>query len=73
MSSKFKSKADVHAKPWGVKDPVFYDVWEDSKLAMLRNRDAKRGAFEKGVWYYSGIGLTDHHDIAGFVNYLNVP
>jgi hypothetical protein len=64
----------VHAKPWGNKDPVYFDLWQDSKLVQLqsKNRDStlalKGGAFEKGVWYYSGIPLSDHHDIAGFEN-----
>lgn len=24
--------------------------------------------FEKGVWYYSGIEMIDHHDLSGFEN-----
>lgn len=24
--------------------------------------------FERGIWYYSGIQLIDHHDLSGFEN-----
>ena len=27
-----------------------------------------RQAFERGVWYYSGLELIDHHDMSGFEN-----
>ena len=25
-------------------------------------------AFERGIWYYSGIEMIDHHDISGLEN-----
>lgn len=63
VSSAFKSKADLESKPWGSRsDPVFIDLWQDSKLQMLKP------VFQKGVWYYSGLPLTDHHELAGFEN-----
>jgi hypothetical protein len=44
-------------KPWGKTiAPVFFDSKTDSSLMT---------EYEKGVWYYSSISLTDHHDFAG--------
>ena len=36
ISNKYKTKANLNQKPWGTQsDPVFFDLWEDSKLIML--------------------------------------
>ena len=31
-----------------------------------------RAAFERGVWYYSGLEMIDHHDLSGFENLYGV-
>lgn len=74
ISSEFKSKADVGSKPWGNKsDPVYVNLFQDSTLTQLHSCNSEhRGAFQKGVWYYSGMPLTDHHDLAGFENHNRV-
>ena len=33
-----------------------------------QERSQRQSAFDKGIWYYSGLPLTDHHDLAGIVN-----
>lgn len=82
ISFNYQTKADIEGKPWGSKsDPIYVDLCEDAKLTLLHScsRDTtlssasltsgnKRGAYEKGVWYYSGMPLTDHHELAGFEN-----
>ena len=74
ISSKFRSKADLEHKPWGSKsDPVYIDLWEDSKLLQLHSCSnettlSNAGVFEKGIWYYSGMPMTDHHELAGIEN-----
>jgi hypothetical protein len=46
LSSRFKSKADVDAKPWGSKsDPVYIDLWQDSNLLMLQQSQGKSSVF----------------------------
>jgi hypothetical protein len=57
LSSDFKTKTDK--KPWGdISDPINFDLWQDTRLQT----------FNKGVWHYSGLPLTDHHDLCGLDN-----
>lgn len=49
-------------KPWGQKsEPVYIDPFLDENQLQM-NGDF---GFEKGVWYYTGYPMTDHHDMAG--------
>ena len=64
-SSDYKSKADSDKAPWGTKSvPQHFDMWQESTLAVLHSCDQETtlggNTFEKGIWYYSGIPLTDH-------------
>ena len=59
LASYYQSK-DSKNKPWGQKsDPIYFDWQIDS--STLHN-------FDKGIWYYSSLQLSDHHDLAGFPN-----
>ena len=63
-AENFQSKDSEH-KPWGLKsNPVFFDHSLDHH--MLSD-------FEKGVWYFSSLKLSDHHELCGFYNYFYVP
>ena len=73
LSLRYQSKADEATAPWGNKSkPVRFDLWEESSLVRhhsCANETTLAGrAFERGVWYYSGLELIDHHDISGFEN-----
>lgn len=75
LSTKYQTKSNRDSRPWGTKsDPVFFDLWEDSKLMMLQSSHRESTVacnsrtFSKGVWYYTGMPLTDHHELAGFEN-----
>jgi hypothetical protein len=55
----FKAK---EKRPWGDKStPVYCDPFLDENLMRLNGEKS----YEKGVWYYTGFPLTDHHDFAG--------
>ena len=69
----YLSKADTEHAPWGLKSPpVKFDCWQETPLSLQHScaHETTLGGktFERGVWYYSGLGLTDHHDLAGLEN-----
>lgn len=73
LSMNFRSKADMKHAPWGQKSkPVRFNCWQESPLATQHSceRETTLGGhtFERGVWYYSGLGLIDHHDLSGLEN-----
>ena len=77
MSPSYKTKADSLEAPWGTKShPVPFDLWQETTLTTLHSCDKETtlggNTFEKGIWYYSGIPLTDHQDICGIENNLRV-
>ena len=50
------------AKPWGAKqEPVYLDPFLDENQLSL----SAGPSYERGIWYYTGYPLTDHHDMAG--------
>ena len=50
------------AKPWGTKqEPVYLDPFLDENQLRL----SAGPSYERGIWYYTGYPLTDHHDMAG--------
>ena len=51
-------------KPWGeVSDPVHIDILDHPFFNISH--------FRPGVWYYGGIGGTDHLDLCGFSEFLS--
>jgi len=60
LSSNYLSKADVENRPWGQKSrPVYVDYKVDNM--MLQEAET----YETGVWYFSSIAGTDHHEYCG--------
>lgn len=49
-----------------------FDCWQETPLSLQHSCEGQTTlsgqAFERGVWYYSGIEMIDHHDISGFEN-----
>ena len=77
LSSAYQTKADLYSAPWGVKDQPFpFNMWEESTLACMHSCDKETtlggSTFEQGVWYFSGLPLTDHQDICGIENNFRV-
>ena len=73
LAMNYKSKADSQNAPWGQKSkPVRFDCWQESPLVLQHscaNETTLGGhTFERGIWYYSGLQLIDHHDLSGFEN-----
>ncbi len=73
LSPLYQTKDDADHAPWGTKStPVRFDAWEEAPLAASHSCKGETTlggqTFEKGVWYYTGIPMTDHHDIAGIEN-----
>ena len=65
VSSEYTSKKRAEKRPWGKKsEPVYVDPYMDTNLLSLSSSNP----YQKGVWYYTGYPLTDHHDFAGFPN-----
>ena len=64
LSEGYKAKNSPE-KPWGlVKEPVYIEPFlDENQLRLSPGR-----IYEKGVWYYTGYPLTDHHDMAGLPN-----
>ena len=65
ISPAYKTKVDSEAAPWGNKsNPVQFDHWQESTLTNLHSCDQETtlggSTFEKGIWYYTGIPLSDH-------------
>ena len=59
--------------PWGNKSPPqVFDMFQESTLTVLHSCDKETtlggNTFEKGIWYYAGIPLSDHQDICGIEN-----
>ena len=70
---RYVSKAHSKYAPWGQKSrPIRFDCWHESPLSLQHSCDASTTfggqTFERGIWYYSGIEMIDHHDISGFEN-----
>ena len=54
-------------KPWGdLSEPVYLNPFLDENLVQL----SEGNNYEKGVWYYTGYPMTDHHDLAGLPSFL---
>jgi hypothetical protein len=52
----------INQKPWGnSRSPVYIEPFLDENQLRLCSGEN----YEKGVWYYTGYPLTDHHDMAG--------
>eukprot|EP00347_Sterkiella_histriomuscorum_P020360 403338107 len=63
FASNYQDKFSQN-KPWGQKsEPVYFDNEIDSRIQQ---------SFDKGVWYYSSLQMSDHHDLAGFPNKFKV-
>ena len=49
-------------KPWGdVHDPIYIEPYLDENQLSLDSEPN----YKKGIWYYTGYPLCDHHDFAG--------
>ena len=77
LSAAYRTKADQLSAPWGLKDqPTPFNMWEEATLACMHSCDKETtlggNTFERGVWYYSGVPLTDHQDICGIENNFRV-
>lgn len=74
ISLNYRSKRDYAAAPWGTKStPKRFDCWQETLLSSVPHScDAQTTlggrTFKRGVWYYSGIKMCDHHDLSGFEN-----
>lgn len=73
ISTSYRSKADSENAPWGMKStPVPFDIWQESSLTVLHSCEQETtlggNTFEKGVWYYAGLPMTDHQDNCGIEN-----
>ena len=54
-------------KPWGSKkDPVYIDPYLDENLLSVSHGQN----YERGVWYYTGYPVTDHHDMCGVPSFF---
>ena len=70
MASNFRQKGDSLKAPWGPKsDPIHFNAWQDMTLSNLHScrKETTLGGstFERGIWYYAGIPMKDHHEMAG--------
>ena len=60
LSAKYTDK--TKEKPWGQKaEPVYIEPFLDENQLQF----VQGSKYEKGVWYFTGYPLTDHHDMAG--------
>jgi hypothetical protein len=66
ISNDYTSK-NCKNKPWGsIKDPVYINPFlDENQLQFTEGQN-----YEKGVWYYTGYPMTDHHDMAGLPSLL---
>ena len=60
ISNEYSDK--TKAKPWGDKEPVYTDPYNDENIIRLDD------SYQPGVWYYTGYPLTDHNEFAGLSN-----
>ena len=66
ISTAYESKASKN-RPWGdIKDPIYIDPYLDENQLQFNEGNT----YEKGVWYYTGYPMTDHHDMAGLPSIL---
>jgi hypothetical protein len=66
LASNYQSK-HRNNKPWGDQnDPVYLNPFLDENQVHL----SEGSNYEKGVWYYTGYPMTDHHDLAGLPSFL---
>jgi hypothetical protein len=64
-SQNYTSKRKSEKRPWGEQEPIFTDPYMDENLMRLKE---SQSPYKRGVWYYTGYPLTDHHEFAGIPN-----
>lgn len=53
-----------------MRDPVYICPFlDENQLRATQAEDSPVDTYERGVWYYAGYPLTDHHDMAGLTNF----
>ena len=77
ISTEYRTKADSKKAPWGVKStPQYFDSWQESTLTVVKSYEKEttlgENTFETGIWYYTGIPMSDHQDNCGIENNFRV-
>ena len=66
FSKSYRSKNGLESKPWGDKsEPVYMDPFLDENQLNISSGCEN---YTKGIWYYTGYPMMNHHDMAGFPN-----